>query len=56
MAIHLRVVEDGSGTIPAGSAACCFALARRRHYEEDPLDLQRLPAGLVRLRLEPLPE
>jgi hypothetical protein len=43
MAIHLRVVDG------------CLALARRRHYEEETLDLQRLPAGPVRLRLEPLP-
>jgi hypothetical protein len=42
MAIHLRAVEGH------------LAVARRRHYESDCLDLQRLPAGPVRLRLEEL--
>jgi hypothetical protein len=50
MAIHLRVVADG------GSGARCLALVRRRHYEEEPLDFSRLPAGPALLRLEPLPE
>jgi hypothetical protein len=44
------MVEEGE------PAVRCFALARRRHYEEEPLDLQRLPPGPVRLRLEALEE
>lgn len=42
MALHLRF-RDGHA-----------ALARRRHYETEPLDLQRLPAGPVELRLAEL--
>lgn len=48
MAIHLRAMEG------EGSTAACLALARRRHYESEPLDLQRLPPGPVRLTLEPV--
>ena len=44
MAIHLRLLDG------------CLALARRRHYEQEALDMQRLPPGPVRLRLEPVPE
>jgi hypothetical protein len=44
MAIHLRFL-DGQ-----------VAVARRRHYETEPLDLQRLPAGPVELHLTALPE
>jgi hypothetical protein len=40
MALHVRVV-DGQ-----------VVLARRRHYEEEAIDFQRLPAGPVELRLE----
>lgn len=43
MAIHLRVVDG------------CLALARRRHYDTEALDLQRLPPGPVHLCLEVLP-
>jgi hypothetical protein len=44
MALHLRFREGH------------VALARRRHYETELLDLQRLPAGPVELRLMELAE
>jgi hypothetical protein len=44
MALHLRFLEGH------------VALARRRHYETEPLDRQRLPAGPVELHLVELAE